>query len=98
KPELLADFARELEDDIGEGGAIRRLLTRLRDRPLEFVVDDLLDAVKPRDGTELFLDDFAGLLEGDDARGELAQALQALMDGGFADAEVARGLGSGVAG
>jgi hypothetical protein len=40
-----------------------------------------------------FLHDCAGLLQGHDARRELPQALEALVDGGLADTEVPGGVG-----
>jgi hypothetical protein len=58
----------------------------------------LLNAFKSRGGAQSFLDHVAGHLEGDDARGQLTQAFEALMNRGFAHAEVASGLGLRVAG
>jgi hypothetical protein len=91
-------FAGQLEDHVDEGGPIRPLLAGLRDCLGELLVDNLLNAFKSRGGAQSFLDHFPGLLEGDDTRGELAQAFQALMNRGFADAEVPSGVGLGVAG
>jgi hypothetical protein len=48
-------------------------------------------------GRELLVDNRAGLLERHDTRRQPAQALQALVDGGFRHAEVAGGVGLGVA-
>src|SRR4029453_7527816 len=91
-------FAGQLEDHVDEGGTIRPLLTRLRDGPGELLVDNLLNTFKSGGGAQSFLAALAGLLEGGGARGELPQAFEPLMDGGFADAEVASGLGLRVAG
>ena len=96
--ELLADFAGELQDHICEGGAIAAFSSGLLHRPAEFLIDHLLHAFQPRGGRELLLDDVIGAFKGDDTGGEVAHSLEALMNRGFADAEVAGGVGLRVAG
>ena len=96
--ELLADFAGELQDHIREGSAIATVASRLLHRPAEFLVDHLLHAFQARSRREFLLDDVVGAFQGDDARGQAAHAFEPLMDGGFADAEVAGGVGLRVAG
>jgi hypothetical protein len=79
----MPNFAGQLEDHVDQCRTIRPLLAGLRDGPGELLVDNLLNAFKSCGGAQFFLDHFAGLLKGDDARGQVAQALKALMDRGF---------------
>ena len=98
QPELLADLPGELQDDVRECAAITAVSSRLLDGPAEFLIDHPLHPFQPRRGRELLLDDVVRAFEGDHAGGQLAHPLEALVDGGFADAEVTGGVGLRVAG
>ena len=87
----------QFEDGLDQRRPVGTLLARLLHGPRQLVVDDLLDTFETSGGGELLLDDMPRVFERDDARGQPTQALEALVDGRFADAEVTGRVGLGMA-
>ena len=98
QPELLADFTSQPKDRIDESNTVDSGFARLFNRIVELTIDDLLHPGEAIGGRELLVDEGTGLFERDDVRGEALHLFEPLVDRGFGDAEVAGGVGLGVAG
>ena len=98
QPQLLAYFARQSEDGVLQRPTVGPGLLRLVHGPAELLVDHPLDSLQPRVGVELLIDDLTGPFQGHHLGGGDTERLDALGDGGFANAELPRGVGLAVGG